>query len=343
MIGVRDVAPGLWIWQVEHPAWNPGLDWGPTVTSTCVESGSEVALLDPLAPNAETDEVSARLEASPPSMVVILKPDHVRDVDRFVQRYGSRAFGPYLFWRGDVPQTELEPIDPDMELPGGLRTTLYDTDGARRGAPRLGDALARGASCPRAQPLARSSVRARHCFPRGAGSRPCGIRARASAGALGVIAGGLPYEWPRVRLLPSSPRHEHWVGHLYGARATHTERDECTARRDFTVDEDIERHTVRPIRDEAARPERNRPICAASGLLRAGDEGNSGVGAFERDLSLRQRSIAESRKRAGACGHFDRYRVPSFHKEWVLLPFEPTDNAGGRELGSSDHREWADD
>jgi hypothetical protein len=125
MIGVRDVAPGLWIWQVEHPAWNPGLDWGPTVTSTCVESGSEVALLDPLAPNAETDEVWARLEASPPSMVVILKPDHVRDVDRFVQRYGSRAFGPYLFWRGDVPQTELEPIDPDMELPGGLRT-LYD-------------------------------------------------------------------------------------------------------------------------------------------------------------------------------------------------------------------------
>ena len=24
---VRDVAPGLWVWQVGHPDWRPGLDW----------------------------------------------------------------------------------------------------------------------------------------------------------------------------------------------------------------------------------------------------------------------------------------------------------------------------
>jgi glyoxylase-like metal-dependent hydrolase (beta-lactamase superfamily II) len=122
---VRDVAPGLWVWQVEHPAWRPGFDWGQKVTSTCVRSGSEVVLVDPLAPSSESSEVWARLEASPPSMVVILKPDHIRDVDRFVRRYGATAFGPYLFWRHDIPETELEPIDPDMELPGGLRT-VYD-------------------------------------------------------------------------------------------------------------------------------------------------------------------------------------------------------------------------
>jgi glyoxylase-like metal-dependent hydrolase (beta-lactamase superfamily II) len=122
---VRDVAPGLWVWQVEHPAWRPGFDWGQRVTSTCVRSGSEVALVDPLAPSSESSEVWARLEASSPSMVVILKPDHIRDVDRFVRRYGATAFGPYLFWRHDIPETELEPIDPDMELPGGLRT-VYD-------------------------------------------------------------------------------------------------------------------------------------------------------------------------------------------------------------------------
>ena len=58
-------------------------------------------------------------------MVVILKPDHVRDVDVFVRRYGARAFGPYLFWRTNVPETDLEGIEPGSELPGGL-VALYD-------------------------------------------------------------------------------------------------------------------------------------------------------------------------------------------------------------------------
>jgi glyoxylase-like metal-dependent hydrolase (beta-lactamase superfamily II) len=126
--GVIDVAPGLWIWRIEHPAWGPQLDWEPLVTSTCVESGGEVALLDPLAPPDDGREVWERLDARPPSLVAVLKPDHVRDVDRFVNRYGARAFGPYLFWRGDAPETDLEPIDPGSELPGGL-IALYDGRG----------------------------------------------------------------------------------------------------------------------------------------------------------------------------------------------------------------------
>jgi glyoxylase-like metal-dependent hydrolase (beta-lactamase superfamily II) len=38
------------------------------------------------------------------------------------------AFGPWLFWRDDVPQTDLEPIEPGTELPGGL-LALYDGRG----------------------------------------------------------------------------------------------------------------------------------------------------------------------------------------------------------------------
>jgi glyoxylase-like metal-dependent hydrolase (beta-lactamase superfamily II) len=125
---LRDVAPGLWLWRVDHPDWEPGLDWEREVTSTCVESGGEVALLDPLAPPDEATEVWARLDARPPTLVVVLKPDHVRDVDLFVRRYGARAFGPSLFWRHDVPETDLEPIEPDSELPGGL-VALYDGRG----------------------------------------------------------------------------------------------------------------------------------------------------------------------------------------------------------------------
>jgi glyoxylase-like metal-dependent hydrolase (beta-lactamase superfamily II) len=125
---VLDVAPGLWLWRERHPDWAPDAGWEPLVASTCVESGGEVALLDPLAPPDEAREVWARLDALAPSLVVVLKPDHVRDVDLFVRRYGARAHGPELFFPHDVPETELEPMYPGSELPGGL-VALYDGRG----------------------------------------------------------------------------------------------------------------------------------------------------------------------------------------------------------------------
>ena len=125
---LRDVAPGLWIWRLEHPAWRPKEDWRPEVTSTCVESGGELAVLDPLAPPDDGEEIWARLDGHPPTLAVVLKPDHVRDVDLFVRRYGARAFGPALFWRDDIPETELEPIEPGTKLPSGL-VALYDGRG----------------------------------------------------------------------------------------------------------------------------------------------------------------------------------------------------------------------
>jgi glyoxylase-like metal-dependent hydrolase (beta-lactamase superfamily II) len=125
---LRDLGSGLWIWRVAYPDWREGLGWDEVVTSTCVESGGEVVLLDPLAPEGEAAEFWARLDAKPPTMVVVLKPDHVRDTDLFVERYGARAFGPYLFWRTNIPETELEGIQPGSELPGGL-VALYDGRG----------------------------------------------------------------------------------------------------------------------------------------------------------------------------------------------------------------------
>jgi glyoxylase-like metal-dependent hydrolase (beta-lactamase superfamily II) len=111
---------------VPHPDWDPGLDWEQWVTSTCVESRGEVAVLDPLAPPAEAADVWARFEARPPTLAVVLKPDHVRDVDLFVTRYGARGFGPRVYFLDDLPESKLEPLLPDgTELPGGLRT-LYD-------------------------------------------------------------------------------------------------------------------------------------------------------------------------------------------------------------------------
>ena len=125
--GILDLDDGLWIWRLSYPEWHERAGWPEVVTSTCVESGGEVAVLDALAP-PEGSEVWQRLDAKPPTMAVVLKPDHVRDVDLIVRRYGARAFGPWLFWRTNIPETELEPIEPGSELPGGL-LALYEGRG----------------------------------------------------------------------------------------------------------------------------------------------------------------------------------------------------------------------
>jgi glyoxylase-like metal-dependent hydrolase (beta-lactamase superfamily II) len=127
-VEMRDVAPGLWLWRQPHPAWEEGDDWEPEVASFAVESAGVALLLDPLAPPPGAREVWERIEAMAPRTVVVLKPDHVRDVDLFVRWYGATAYGPHLYWRDDVPQTELRPLYPGDELPGGLRA-LHDGRG----------------------------------------------------------------------------------------------------------------------------------------------------------------------------------------------------------------------
>ena len=127
-VEVRDVAPGLWLWRQPHPEWREGLDWEPEVASFAVESRGVTVLLDPLAPPPNAREVWTRLHDARPDVVVILKPDHVRDVDLFVRWYGARAYAPAHIWRDDIPRTELEPERPADELPGGLRAE-YDGRG----------------------------------------------------------------------------------------------------------------------------------------------------------------------------------------------------------------------
>jgi glyoxylase-like metal-dependent hydrolase (beta-lactamase superfamily II) len=119
---IQDVADGLFVWRVPNPRWPQGL------TSTCAVAGSETVVIDPLVPPDEVPELWRRLDALAPSMLVVLKPDHVRDVDFFARRYGVKAFGPWLFQRDDVPETDLAPIEPGSQLPGGL-LALYDGRG----------------------------------------------------------------------------------------------------------------------------------------------------------------------------------------------------------------------
>lgn len=125
---LRKVVPGLLIWRLEHPRWRPGVDWQPVVTSTCVETGGERLVLDPLAPPAEAIELWMWLDEHRPTVAVVLKPDHVRDIDLFVGRYAARAYGPRVFDKDDVPVTDLKPILPGTHLPGGA-VAQYDGRG----------------------------------------------------------------------------------------------------------------------------------------------------------------------------------------------------------------------
>ena len=128
---IRDVAPGLWLWRQPHPAWEEDeTDWEPEVSSFAVRSHGVSLLLDPLAPPPSATTVWERIEAAPPDAVVVLKPDHVRDVDLFVRWFGAPAYGPQLFWRDGVPQTELRALHPGDELPGGL-LALHDGRGVQ--------------------------------------------------------------------------------------------------------------------------------------------------------------------------------------------------------------------
>lgn len=132
-VEIRDVAPGLWLWRTPHWEWREGTDWEPEVASVVVESGGEVVLLDPLAPPPiEGAEVYRRLDAKRPTRVVIVKPDHVRDLDLFCHWYGIPAHGPWLWERGLAPQVEVEPILPDAVLPGGLVALVDGRGGIER-------------------------------------------------------------------------------------------------------------------------------------------------------------------------------------------------------------------
>jgi hypothetical protein len=127
-VELRDVAAGLWLWRQPHPDWEPGHGWDALVSSVYVGSRGEVLVLDALAPPEDEREVWERLDAAPPTAAVVLKPDHVRDVDVFVRRYGAHGFGPDLYFRHDLPETELEEVRPGAELPGGL-LALHDGRG----------------------------------------------------------------------------------------------------------------------------------------------------------------------------------------------------------------------
>jgi hypothetical protein len=116
---ILDIADGLWLWRREHPEWTPHSDWDRLVTSFCVTSDGETLVIDPLDPADAA--VWERLDALRPVAAVYLKPDHLRDVALFRDRYGATVYG-----EAYIAGAKLGGFDrfvqtaPGSELPGGI-------------------------------------------------------------------------------------------------------------------------------------------------------------------------------------------------------------------------------
>src|SRR5258708_12673149 len=118
-VEVIDITPGLWIWRLEHPAWD--VDWQQVVTCVCVDAGTERWLLDPLLPPDEATEVWDRLAQRPPTAMAVLRPDHMRrtwggrqtrSVDAVAPRYGCPAFRPPVSPPPHLPPRTPPPTPP---------------------------------------------------------------------------------------------------------------------------------------------------------------------------------------------------------------------------------------
>jgi hypothetical protein len=131
-VEIRDVAPGLWLWRQPHPDWDEDADWGPEVASFAVESEGVGVLVDPLAPPPSARQVWDRIEAMRPTVVAVLKPDHLRDVELFVRWYGAARSGPSSSGPTTSHARTLSDYGPAISCPVGCRRCTTDVKAWRR-------------------------------------------------------------------------------------------------------------------------------------------------------------------------------------------------------------------
>jgi glyoxylase-like metal-dependent hydrolase (beta-lactamase superfamily II) len=87
---VRELAPGLWHWEVPHPEWEPSEPWDQVVSSYAIDDGDRLLLFDPIAPPSEIDDLAASRETA----IVLTAPWHERDTQSLVERYGAAVYAP---------------------------------------------------------------------------------------------------------------------------------------------------------------------------------------------------------------------------------------------------------
>jgi glyoxylase-like metal-dependent hydrolase (beta-lactamase superfamily II) len=102
---VRELRPGLWHWEAQHPEWSgpenealrarlTGIAETPSragvVSSYAIDDGDQLLLFDPLAAPTEIVELAADRETA----IVLTCPWHERDARSLVERLGVPVFVP---------------------------------------------------------------------------------------------------------------------------------------------------------------------------------------------------------------------------------------------------------
>jgi len=111
------VADGLWRWALPHPEWRAG-EFGSEVVSWAVQTPDGVVLLDPLV------EDLAAVDDLEPVAIVITIPYHARSAEPLAERHGITVHGHPATAKRFSDASRFAPMDPQTELPGGLRCFL---------------------------------------------------------------------------------------------------------------------------------------------------------------------------------------------------------------------------
>jgi glyoxylase-like metal-dependent hydrolase (beta-lactamase superfamily II) len=87
---MREVRPGVWHWETQHPEWNDKQWWGPLVSSYAIDDGARLVLFDPLTPPAEVEKLAEERETA----IVLTCPWHRREADGLADRYDATLYVP---------------------------------------------------------------------------------------------------------------------------------------------------------------------------------------------------------------------------------------------------------
>jgi hypothetical protein len=113
---ITQIAPGLRYWTAPHPEWRGATDWPEHVGSVYYEASDAIALIDPLLPEGEEDElwtmVDAAIEGSGlPVAVLLTAPWHKRSARVIAERYRA------TIWVHESP--DFLPADVEVFVPAG--------------------------------------------------------------------------------------------------------------------------------------------------------------------------------------------------------------------------------
>lgn len=87
---MREVSPGIYVWQAPHPEWAPDEGWDEVVTSYALDDGERLLVIDAL----EAPAALTLLAAGRETTVLVSCPWHRRDAEPLADELGAELLVP---------------------------------------------------------------------------------------------------------------------------------------------------------------------------------------------------------------------------------------------------------